>query len=347
MGREREVAELEELLATGRLVTLVGPHGVGKTRLAMHVGAEVLDRFAEGVWHVDVGPLADEAGLAAAIAAVLGAREDRRRTTFETLVAYLAGRRALLLLDNCDDMRAECAELVRLLLAGCADAHLLVTSREPLGVHGEVVWETPPLHEAASRELFAERAAAAGADTGEEVVGRLGGMPLAIELAAGHGLDADGPDIGPLLHEAHATLSADERAALRRLSVFSGAFGRDAAWHVLDEIGDPGETLDRLVARALVTFDPAAPAAPYRVASAVRPYARDRLAEADETHAAVAAHASWHVEAARRGELDAEHHDVRRALAWTLAAAGRLAIEAGDPQRGQELLAEAAEINPA
>lgn len=378
VDRVDEVAEVERLLEAGRLVTLVGPAGVGKTRLATHVGAEVLDRFDDGVWHVDVAPLADGTGVVSATAAVLGARDDRRRATLETLVAHLSGRTALLLLDNCELLREDCAELVRLVLAGCAECSVLATGREPLGVRDEIAWEVPPLGAAAAGELYANRAAGAGqaptadAQTVQAICRQLAGLPLAIELAAAHGLAADGPAVEPLLDGALETLWDDERAALRRLSVFSGAFSLDAAGYVLGEGLPAAKTLDSLVRRALVAYDPAAPEAPYRLAPAVRRYAARRLDDAGEAHAAAAAHAGWHLEAAESGTLpdDALHHDVPRALAWSsreqpeharrlsgaldpaargqvLAAAGRLAIMAGDEEHGRELLAEAATLSPA
>jgi non-specific serine/threonine protein kinase len=207
VGRADERAEVGRLLATTRLLTLVGTGGVGKTRLALEVAADQVDDHADGVWLVDLAPLVDPALLPQAVAAVLGVREQPRDLVAQTLATALERRRLLLVLDNCEHLIVACAELVAALLRRCPGVRLLATSREPLNVAGEMAWPVPPLalpdprlqpsvEQLARYEavrLFAERATAAlasfrltdrnAADV-LQVCRRLDGLPLAIELAA-------------------------------------------------------------------------------------------------------------------------------------------------------------------
>jgi predicted ATPase len=201
VGRERELGELRALLDEARLVTLSGPGGVGKTRLATVIAAEA----APPVWFVDLTALGEPELVPRAAAAALGLRELPGQTTAAALIAHLRPLAALVVLDNCEHLVAACAELVRSLLTACPYLRVLATSREPLGVGGEVVWSAPPLGlpdpqatadevaASAAVRLFAARAAADrpgfAVDAGNaaavaSVCRRLDGMPLAIELAA-------------------------------------------------------------------------------------------------------------------------------------------------------------------
>ena len=206
VGREREISEVEGALAGARLVTLTGPGGSGKTRLALRVaaGQEESD-FGDGVWWVGLSSLFDPNLVPGAVASSLGVREAPDRGLTEALSDQLRSARMLLVLDNCEHLVEACAELADALLKGCPGLKILATSREALGVAGEVSWPVPPLSMPhAEREaddllrfgatrLFVERArtASPGFDLTEEnylAVARLctglDGMPLAIELAA-------------------------------------------------------------------------------------------------------------------------------------------------------------------
>ena len=207
VGREAAIAEVVRLLRRGALVTLSGPAGAGKTRLALEVAARQRERFRDGAWFVDLAPLARPELIADAIAAATGLTQSGRSPSAAALVDWLAGRELLIVLDNCEHLIAGCAETVEQVLRGCPAVQVLATSREPLALTGELVWRVPSLtlpdatrslspaellgYE--SVRLFVERARAVQprfalteANAGD-VVGicrRLDGMPLAIELAA-------------------------------------------------------------------------------------------------------------------------------------------------------------------
>ena len=209
VDRVAERAALKRLLTASRLVTVTGVGGVGKTRTALRVAAEVQRAFPDGAWLVDLSPLAQADLVAEAVARTLGLRDQSTRPQAESLAEYLESRRLLLVLDNCEQLAEPCARLVDSLLRAAPSMQVLATSRQPLAVRGEHVFALPPLavpdaercpaDAAAGREpspamvLFAERAWAASpgfALTGanQAAVARLcrelDGIPLAIELAA-------------------------------------------------------------------------------------------------------------------------------------------------------------------
>jgi predicted ATPase/class 3 adenylate cyclase len=201
VGRQRERIELGALLDDHRLVTAVGAGGGGKTRLAVEVAGTHIDSYPDGVWMVDVATVTDPGLVAFAVAAVFGLRPEPGRPIVETLVEHAAGKQMLLLLDTCDAQPRATAELIARLLTGGTRLRVLATSREPLGLPGEVVWRIPPLSiepapaggpSDAMALLLDRTAAARGGRRGglaesaelERVIARLDGLPLAIELAA-------------------------------------------------------------------------------------------------------------------------------------------------------------------
>ena len=206
VGRGAELAQLVELHHTTRLLTLVGPGGVGKSRLALRLAATVHASFPDGTWLVDVASLSEPARLPRAIADVLAIRNRGLERWQQMLADAVRGRRLLLALDNCDQLVAACADLAVALLRASPTLQVLATSREPLGVEGEVVWRVPPLslpppdaHDLAQVRaseavgLFVARSSAILPDFGltaanagvvAGVCQRLGGLPLAIELVA-------------------------------------------------------------------------------------------------------------------------------------------------------------------
>ena len=160
VGRESELAELDALLSTRRLVTVTGSGGGGKTRLAVQLGARIGDRWSEGAWLVDLGPVTDPALVPQVVAATLEVLVEPADPAAEraSLAARIGDRRMLLFLDTCEHVLDAAAELAETLLRRCPELTLLATSREPLGVPGEAVWRIPPLRAADAHQLFAERA---------------------------------------------------------------------------------------------------------------------------------------------------------------------------------------------
>jgi len=208
IGRDGELAEVRALVGSWRLVTLTGTGGAGKTRLALQVAAGLADNGGAGVWFADLAPLGDPDQVAVTVADVLGVRQEPGRPVLDTLLEAVGGRSLLVVLDNCEHVIGACAKLTDALLRNCPNLAVLATSREPLGIDGEQVYRvpsmgTPPsgadpntIRAAEAVRLMADRAGAQGVALGwdepaAQVAGRicrrLDGIPLAIELAAGHG----------------------------------------------------------------------------------------------------------------------------------------------------------------
>jgi predicted ATPase/DNA-binding CsgD family transcriptional regulator len=200
VGRERELGELRAALAGTRLLTLTGAGGCGKTRLALRAAAELEARFQDGVWWVELAPLADEELVGAAVAEALGVRPLPGLTDLQACCAYLASRRALVILDNCEHLPGACAAAADALLRAGPGVVVLATSRGPLGVSGETDWRVPSLslmgpgrERSDAVSLFVERARQVRPDFAlkdgnpgsvARICADLDGLPLAIELAA-------------------------------------------------------------------------------------------------------------------------------------------------------------------
>lgn len=248
VGREREVAEVAALIASARLVTLGGPGGVGKTRLALEVARGVLDRFPDGVWLVELASLADPRLVVQTVSAALGVREPVR-SGVPTLAAELRGKTLLLVLDNCEHLARACADLVAALLAASPGLRVLATSRETLGTSGEVFWTVPTLSVPPTAErsagalleaardseavrLFAERASQRAprfAVTSEnvravaQICRRLDGLPLALELAAARMNVLSVGEIAARLDDRFRELRTDAPATVPRHRTLRGA----------------------------------------------------------------------------------------------------------------------------
>jgi DNA-binding winged helix-turn-helix (wHTH) protein len=264
VGRERELGEIRGALTRSRLVTLLGPGGIGKTRLAIEAARPAfadLGEFPDGVWIAELAPVGDETLVPAAVAKALGVREEPAHPLAETLATWLEQKRLLLVLDNCERVIGSCAALVEHLLSSCGELRVLATSREALAVQGEKRLQIPALSGTDAQRLFVERAAAfrsEGATYAEAAVERLcvefEGLPLAIELAAANTraltveqilgrmkdrfrLLTGGPrtasrrqqTLRATVEWSHELLTDGERALFRRLSVFSGGWALEAA----------------------------------------------------------------------------------------------------------------------
>jgi transcriptional regulator with XRE-family HTH domain len=155
IGRDQNVANIRAALleSEGRLITLTGAGGAGKTRLALRVGGGLVEHFRDGVWLVELASLLDAGRLPQTVAAILGVRERPGTPLVRTLVRFLSTCQALLVLDNCEHLADACAELVEALLQSCPQVRILVTSREPLHLIGEVAWRVPPLGEPDAQHL--------------------------------------------------------------------------------------------------------------------------------------------------------------------------------------------------
>ncbi|HEY1421354.1 MAG TPA: tetratricopeptide repeat protein, partial [Candidatus Dormibacteraeota bacterium] len=208
VGRETQLAELRRLIRRSRLITLTGPGGAGKTRLALRLAQDVLERNPGGVWLVELASIGDAGLVEQTVAATCGAREERHRSINEAIVERLGAGKTLLILDSCEHLVDACAALAGTLLRSCPGMTLIVTSREPLGVEGELTWRTPSLSlpqpkdagrpelilQSEAVRLFVERAKLSRpgfaldgtvSEAVAQICARLEGMPLAIELAAG------------------------------------------------------------------------------------------------------------------------------------------------------------------
>lgn len=246
VGREKELAEVKRLLATTRLLTLTGVGGTGKTRLSLQVAAEVVNEYPNGVWFVELAPLSDPALIPQQIASVVGLRDESGRSALATLEDYFGTRQTLLVLDNCEHVIDATARLADTLLRAGPHLKILATSRESLGIAGELSWSVPSLTLPESEtmpsletltqfeatHLFVERARAvlpAFAVTDEnapfivQICQRLDGIPLALELAAALVKGMSAEEIANHLDDRFQLLTGGSRTALPRQQTLRSA----------------------------------------------------------------------------------------------------------------------------
>src|SRR6201996_5802884 len=226
VGRQAELSQLRDLLAENRLVTVTGAGGVGKTRVAIHVAAQVDREFSDGIWYVDLAPITNPDLVPVTAARAFGLPDQPGHSTMDTITRFIADRQMLVVLDNCEHLLDATAALTVGLLAACPRLTLLATSREPIGVAGEVSWRVPSLSLADEAvELFTDRACLAktgfnlsddNAAVVTEICGRLDGIPLAIELAAARVRALSPSEILDSLHDRFRLLTGGARTAVRR-----------------------------------------------------------------------------------------------------------------------------------
>jgi non-specific serine/threonine protein kinase len=369
LGREREVAEIASLLQNGaRLLTLTGPGGTGKTRLAIHSAAEAAESFPDGLWWVPLSSLRDAHLLVSSLAQALAVEEEPGRDLSAGVKARLAGRKALLIVDNAEHLMPEIATGIAE-LRDIEGPTLLVTSRERLQLQGEHMYSVPSLADRDGIDLFVTRARAMGSEVDRseavaELCSRLDNLPLAIELAAARtvvfspeqlverlsqrlDLLRSGRDADPRQQTLRATiewsydlLDSDEQRLFRALSVFTGGCTYEAAEAVCD--ADP-DTLQSLLDKSLIRRREESGSPRYWMLETIRELAAEHLRTAAEDVDVRRRHAEHYLEVALSANLAADvegtmRHDLvfherdnmRAALAW--------AAETGDQTLGLKLV---------
>ncbi|CAL9351383.1 hypothetical protein SUDANB121_00484 [Nocardiopsis dassonvillei] len=366
VGRVGERRALAEEIRGHRLVTVVGSGGVGKTRLALAVAAQAADDFPDGVWFADLVPLTEAGRVGAAVAAAVGVGERPGESLDDAVRAALADRRALLVLDNCEHVREGVAPFLERLLGACPRLHVVVTSRVRLMVPFERAFPLPPLsldggEDSEAAALFMERASAVGPPPGTSVGAqvaavceRLGGMALAIELAAAR-WSTLGPDglmagladqlriltggsraddrhrsVRAVLDWSHGLLEPRDRALLRRVSVFVAPFTPESAAEVAGfdplDAASVVDGLGRLAEHSLLSVAPSATGTRYHVLETIRQYGAELLADTDEDAGVRSRHLDWCLARAAdleepggadwRSRFDDSAEDLRAALTW-------------------------------
>ncbi|MFD4415397.1 ATP-binding protein [Streptomyces sp. NPDC058476] len=324
LGRDEDIAAVERLLRASRAVTVVGPGGLGKTRLAHAVSRRAEQRV---VYFVPLAGVTADEDVAAEVASALGAGDGRPgamsgHDPVSGILGVLGSGPALLVLDNCEQVIRGAADLVQALVSSSKDLRVLATSRSPLGLTSEAVYALPELGLGTSVELFTQRARAARSgvelppDAVAELCRHLDGLPLAVELAAARVRVLSVPDIARRLGdrfallrggvrgvpERHRTLHAvvewswnllseDARAALRTLSVFPGGFSGEAAERVLGE--DALLLLEQVADQSLLTVADTPAGVRFRMLETVREFSAARRAEAGEDEEAVGQFLAW------------------------------------------------------
>ncbi|MEV6415445.1 BTAD domain-containing putative transcriptional regulator [Kribbella sp. NPDC051718] len=395
VGRDGDVAAVRELIAEHRLTTLIGSGGSGKTRLATETARTALGELADGIWLIEFAPIGAGSDVAQTALAGLGLRDALLGTSpsdpMEGLIAAINDREMLLILDNCEHVIESVAKLAERVLGECRRLRILATSREPLGITGEALWQVEPLalptgglvdDSSPALRLLRDRAGAVRKALGTDehtkalmvrICLALDGMPLAIELAAARLRTMSIEQLANRLDDRfrlltsgsrtalprHKTLRAvvdwswelltdAERTVLRKLSVFSGGAGLEAAERIcLGDAVEPDQVLELLSSLAekslLVTAGDGTPR--YRMLTTIKEYAADRLAEAGESDETRQAHLAYFTEFA---EIAEPHLRRAEQLEWlallradhdNLSAALRGAIAAGDAQTAMQLAA--------
>ncbi|ETK32412.1 ATP-binding protein, partial [Microbispora sp. ATCC PTA-5024] len=332
VGRDEDVARAGELLASARLVTLLGPGGAGKTRLAVESAEAFAPRMADGAWLVELAPVRDPEEVPRTVLAALGLRDTGlvavraaqqhagEADAATRLVAWAAPRTLLIVLDNCEHVIGAAAALADRLLAECPNVRVLATSREPLGITGETLWPVRPLDLGPAVRLFADRARAVRPgyrvederDAVERICGGLDGMPLAIELAAARLRALTAAQIADRLGDRFRLLTGGSRTAMPRHQTLRAVV--EWSWDLLDEdertlaarlaVFAGGATLDAaelvcdgdidVLGRLVDKSLVVFEAGRYRMLETIRAYAAERLAESGEERRMRRAHALFH-----------------------------------------------------
>jgi predicted ATPase/class 3 adenylate cyclase len=349
VGRERELGEAKRLLGESRLLTLLGMGGHGKTRLSLQIAADMLDTFGDGVWFLDLAPIQNPALVPGVAAQALGIQEEPGKPLLQTLCAHVKNHQALFIIDNCEHLMRPCADLANALLRAAPGVRIIATSREALRIPGEQVYPVLPLGvpdrqadpqsvlRSEAVMLFLERAQShkpgfavteRNASAVAELVARLEGIPLALELAAARVRSLSIEDINVRLKDrfklltsgsrvalerqqtlralvqwSYDLLQPDETALLDRLSVFAGGFDLAAAEAVagVEPLNsyDVIDLVTSLVDKSLVQVEETEEGTRYGMLETIREFSRERLAAAGEVDATAARHCDYFLQLAK------------------------------------------------
>lgn len=333
VGRAGQVAGVREMLRDNRLVTLTGAGGIGKTRLAIRVAEDAAADFPGGVFFVDLAPVNEPAVVPVAVARSLDLTDQPGRSIMDTVARFLRDRTALLVLDNCEHLLDASGALADEILRASANLTVLATSREPIGIAGELIWRVPSLSlDGEAAELFIDRARRVRADvvvstqqmhTVEEICRRLDGMPLAIELAAARTRTLSLAQILESLQQSfrvltggartamrrqqtlsasidwsHSLLTDSERILFRRLAAFTGGFDLDGAAAVgADSEMERVQLVDvlgLLVDKSLIVAEESGDRMRYRLLETVRQYGQEKLVDSGEADAVRTRHRDYY-----------------------------------------------------
>jgi predicted ATPase/class 3 adenylate cyclase len=327
LGRRRELDEVVSLArrADVRLLTLTGPGGTGKTRLALQAAAELSDEFPDGVWWIPLAAIRDPSLVLPAVAKAVGVTEEWGGELAATLAAHLDGKRMLVVLDNAEHLLPVLADELSAVAAACPSLDLLLTSRERLQIAVETVWPVPPLLHRDAQQMFVERARSLGVELRQdenvsELCRRLDELPLALELAAARtvvfspqqllerltqrldllkgGRDADPRQrtLRTTIDWSHELLAVDEQRVFCTLSVFTGGCTYEAAEEIAD--ADP-DILQSLLDKSLLTRRDTEQGPRYWMLETIRDYAIERLESRGDAAEARRRHAEWYRDLAR------------------------------------------------
>ncbi|HLG00983.1 MAG TPA: adenylate/guanylate cyclase domain-containing protein [Acidimicrobiia bacterium] len=343
IGRREDLSRLGRSLDRERLVSLVGPGGTGKTRLAIQAASERLHRYPGGVWFVELDAAGGEPTAVAAIASALGLQEERGRSVFDTVVDALRNDEALLVFDNCEHIVDAVARLAERLLRAAPRLHVLTTTREALMIAGEQIFPVSPLAvdadapgESEAVQLLADRVARVRPDfeiddereAAIAIAARLDGLPLALELAAASAatlslsaivdqLDARfdllvrgsrtaldrQKTLWGAIDWSYDLLTSHERTLFRHLAVFPSEFDHETVVGVCAEVAPPSDTIALLGGLVQKSLVAPSGAGRLRLLESIRAYARARLASDQELDAATERHARWFASTFLQGPL--------------------------------------------
>lgn len=332
VGRQQDVLRIERLLETEALVMIVGAGGMGKTRLALEAAASALNERKDGTWFVDLASIFDEALVISVLLSVLGVDQAKGVAPLEVLLEFLEERELLLVLDNCEHLIDEVARVAAAMISRCRQVTVLATSREPLNVNGENVYQMSGLVLDSAVQLFNERARAASQDFAaqkkrpfvEDICRRLDGIALAIELAAARvrtisveklsehlelRVLSGGRDRQPrqqtmraLIDWSYNLLAPEEQDVLRRSAPCMGGFTLESAIALCgtDDVGTI-DLVSSLVDKSLFVMDAQGADPRYRLLEPIRQFAREKLEEIGETQGALQRHAQVYAAIAHDG----------------------------------------------